>query len=94
MTITYQHSAHRGIEKPLTMYKKTILKKAEASVSVLRSVCDINYFLFFKYTHTYRSMEGTSRAFVVTSHGCAPTFRVKVPSHTHRRENPPSYTEL
>lgn len=42
MTITYQHSAHRGIEKPLTMYKKTILKKAEASVSVLRSVCDIH----------------------------------------------------
>lgn len=32
------------------------------------------------------SMVGTSRAFVVTSHGCAPTFRVKVPTHTHRRE--------
>lgn len=32
------------------------------------------------------SMEGTSRAFVVTSHGCAPTFRVKVPSHAHTGE--------
>lgn len=86
MTITYQHSAHRGIEKPLTMYKKTLFWRKRKRLSACWGQCVTLIIFYFLNIHTHMSMGGTSRAFVVMSHGCAATFRVKVPSHTHTGE--------